>query len=110
MKESDDGKKLEQILRVEARRITRDSRQAVWVLWYIEMCSQMLRVSKDRTHLETGDSKKEKMERYKRHACRLLNEIVDHLWFSKGESCFVLYEFFAGKMILTFSRGLVDIN
>ncbi|KAK3391214.1 hypothetical protein B0H63DRAFT_520404 [Podospora didyma] len=98
-RKSDDGKKLEQILRTEASRITRDGRQAVWVLWYIEMCSQMLRVSKDRTRLETGDSNKEKMERYKRYACHLLNEIVDQLWCSKGESCFVLYEFFAEKNI-----------
>ncbi|KAK0706895.1 hypothetical protein B0T26DRAFT_478944 [Lasiosphaeria miniovina] len=89
--EQDKGEILEDILRAE---IPTDG-AAAWGLWYIEMCSLMLRTAQDRRYSKTGDPRKEKAERNKMHACRLLNQIVNGLWPILQEDCLVFYRFFA---------------
>ncbi|KAK0639596.1 hypothetical protein B0T16DRAFT_463253 [Cercophora newfieldiana] len=76
----DDGEMLEKLIGEEKGRV-------------------LIRVSKDRQYSKTGEAKKEKQERIKRHACHLLNEIVDNLWPTLQWHCLQLYDFFAEQNI-----------
>ena len=114
---TDDGKILEEMMRKEKKRVIKDRRQALWRLWYLEMGSQLLRVTEDWHYSKTGEPKHEKAERNKRHACRLINEIVGSLWFTFQERCLRLYDFFAGRTrlipcrtLLTQTRGRHPLN
>ncbi|KAK3371800.1 hypothetical protein B0T24DRAFT_337674 [Lasiosphaeria ovina] len=89
--EQDKGEILEDIIRAE----TPKDGAAAWGLWYIEMCSLILRTAQDRRYSKTGDPRKEKAERNKMHACRLVNQIVNGLWPILQEGCLIFYRFFA---------------
>jgi hypothetical protein len=96
---SDDGQMLEKMMRVEIRQIAKDRRQALWRLWYSHICVQLLRFSEDPDYSETGDCHKEKVERHKRHACLILNGIVNGLWTALRQRALLFYRFLAGKIV-----------
>ncbi len=96
---SDDGQELETMMQDEIRRIAKTNRQAVWILWYSSTCVQLLRDSEEPYYSETGNSKKEKVERHKRNACLIFNGIVNGLWTTWGQRALVFYHFLAGKIV-----------
>jgi hypothetical protein len=94
---SDEGQKLEKILMAESKRIAKHGQRALWRLWFCTMCIQLVRASKDVRYLETGDPEKERGKRHPRHACLILNEVVDRLWTTRRQRALVFYQFLAGK-------------
>ena len=95
--DSDNGQRLENLMCIETSRISKDHRQALWRLWFLRMCVQLLRESEEPYFSATGDARKEREERRKRHACLILNGIVDGLWAIRRQRALVFYQFLAGE-------------